>query len=417
MIGTLDRVIDLFGVPWSNLDLPGLRAFLDDAGEEGVTWEAKADDERGQLGADAIRKAACGLANQIGGYVIVGANWDKKAREWRLPGVELPGDEPELWLSKAIRRLTPAPRHEPKAWPLDGGRTAAVVLIEPVDEPPCMTPRGRVYERVSGETVPVQDPALLDGLFRRGQQARERAEKFAERAAERALDAPRWQDDVSVAIAVALASVGRTTDDISSRLFVPSFRDALTAAVERFVDKQPDSVETWQEQDALTAFAHFEERMVLHMGGVGAHRQEQTTWFVQATWDGTVAAAAAFTVEAVRDLAGMEKVVLPGWREVVPLVERLGGYGPAHLSVCVHATQEYESPLNLPPLPHRDAPEMPLPPQGTIFRQLREERTWMGRHLAVEPPSTDTLGSLQRELQRAAGIESFEPENEPSAPA
>jgi len=33
--------VDFFGVPWEDLTLDGLRAFLDGADDEGVTWEAK----------------------------------------------------------------------------------------------------------------------------------------------------------------------------------------------------------------------------------------------------------------------------------------------------------------------------------------------------------------------------------------
>jgi len=48
--GTLVLVRDLFGVPWESLTLDGVRAFLADAGDEGVTWEAKADEDgKGRL--------------------------------------------------------------------------------------------------------------------------------------------------------------------------------------------------------------------------------------------------------------------------------------------------------------------------------------------------------------------------------
>lgn len=37
-------MLALFTVAWADLDLSAVRAFLDGTGEEGVTWEAKADD-------------------------------------------------------------------------------------------------------------------------------------------------------------------------------------------------------------------------------------------------------------------------------------------------------------------------------------------------------------------------------------
>jgi len=54
-------MIKLFSVPWSQVELEHVRAFLDDAAasddEEGVTWEAKADDKRSRIRPDSIRKA------------------------------------------------------------------------------------------------------------------------------------------------------------------------------------------------------------------------------------------------------------------------------------------------------------------------------------------------------------------------
>jgi predicted HTH transcriptional regulator len=125
-------MIDLFDTPWDDLTPDALRAWLKTAGEDGVTWEAKADDEkRGRLHADSLRKAACGFANRDGGYVIVGAKRDADSGEWDLPGITKPDEEPELWVGRVLRDLRPAPRFVPRAWTLDAGRIAAVVWIEP----------------------------------------------------------------------------------------------------------------------------------------------------------------------------------------------------------------------------------------------------------------------------------------------
>src|SRR5204863_102972 len=83
-------------------------------------------------------------------------------------GITPPSEEPELWIGQVLRSLEPAPRHVPKAWRRDDGRVVAVVWVDPVDAPRCMTPQGQIYERVWGETLPVRDPARLDALFRRG---------------------------------------------------------------------------------------------------------------------------------------------------------------------------------------------------------------------------------------------------------
>jgi hypothetical protein len=128
-------MFDLLEVPWGEVDLQRVRDFLETAGEEGITWEAKAEDARGRLKPDSIRKAACGMANQIGGYLFLRASQDAEGG-WSLPRIEVPDPEPELWVGKILRRLRPPPRFDTKAWKLDDGRTACLVQIEPVAEPP-----------------------------------------------------------------------------------------------------------------------------------------------------------------------------------------------------------------------------------------------------------------------------------------
>ena len=176
-------MFELFRVPWSRVELKDVRAFLDEAqDDEGVTWEAKADDdderkrpegeEPGRLHPRTLHKAVSALSNQLGGFLILGARWDKKARRWRLPAFVSPEPEAKTWLSNVLGNLHPVPRFDVRAWHLDGDRWVAVIQVEPLDEPPCMTPQGHIYERVSGKSERVTDPALLDRLIRRGRERR-----------------------------------------------------------------------------------------------------------------------------------------------------------------------------------------------------------------------------------------------------
>jgi hypothetical protein len=57
------------------------------------------------------------------------------------------------------------------SWEINGKR-AALVRIESVAEPPCVTSGGQLYERVSGETIPVKDPADVRALYERGRAPR-----------------------------------------------------------------------------------------------------------------------------------------------------------------------------------------------------------------------------------------------------
>jgi len=278
-----------------------------------------------------------------------------------------------------------------------------------------MTRQGRVYERVSGETLPVEDPALLDRLFRRGRAAADRAEEFANHAARRALYAPELvvdrrgtgrslYEEQNVAVAVGLAPVGRETDDIASRLFAPAFHEAANTALASLVSARGvalDETELWQEQDAITAAGHFRAGHLLARGGVAIPKYP-STWLVQGTWDGAVTAAASLSVEAVTSVAAIEDVVLPGWRAIVPLVEQLGGYGPAHLAVFIYARQPPEYQLAM------FAQETPVPPAGTLYADLPERETVLGRTVSIEPPAAEIIASLTRELERASGRVTFE---------
>src|SRR3954452_50412 len=160
-----------FPVPLTDLAEEHVRAFLAAAEEEGVTWEAKPDgpDGRGRLRPEHVRNGVCALANQIGGHLIVGAA--KREDRWELVGVDGRG-EPGLWLDRAVGGLRPLPRYAHRVFPLDEGRWAAVVQVEPLTQTPCMTLDGQVFERVSSQSVRVTNPARLAQLFSRGEQAR-----------------------------------------------------------------------------------------------------------------------------------------------------------------------------------------------------------------------------------------------------
>ena len=341
-----------------------------------------------------------------------------------LPGFVSPEPEAGMWLGNVLGNLRPVPRHDVKPWNLEGNRWVAVVQVEPVDEPPCMTPMGHVYERVSGKSERVTEPVLLDALFRRGQHARDRATKSADEAAARALDVPRWYSERAVGVAVALAAVGRETDDIASRLFSRSFRQALVEALSEFMETthglpgspmrvQPDNLETSPQQDAFAALGHFEDRRVLHDDGLATKRPRSSA-VIQATWDGAVSASTALSPDALLHFSGFGQLVQPAWSQVAPLVARLGGYGPAQLTVGVFTAPDV--PQSMPHLRLGAAVDPPPPPTpDSLFHGL-PEYTWIRRWVTVAEPSAAMLDRLEREFHRAAGQESFEPEVEQSAP-
>lgn len=164
---------ELAGVPWSQLKLADVDAFLAQEPEETLLWEAKSDG-RERLGTHVIAKAVCGFANsERGGYLFIGAQRSGSAYE--LVGLsQPPAADLGAWVDQVIRggAVKPLPWFEPRAFTKRRG--AVVVAIDPVEQPPCITSGGAVYERTSGRTVPVTDPGELARLFAVGKAARRR---------------------------------------------------------------------------------------------------------------------------------------------------------------------------------------------------------------------------------------------------
>lgn len=161
---------DLGGIPWARLSLADIDAFLAAEAEETLYWEAKGDG-RERLGPHALAKAVCGFANsERGGYVILGAKLSDRA--YVMPGLtHPPAAELGAWVDQVIRSgaVKPLPWFEPRTFVERPG--AAIIAIDPVEQPPCVTSGGAVYERTSGRTVPVTDPSELARLFATGRTA------------------------------------------------------------------------------------------------------------------------------------------------------------------------------------------------------------------------------------------------------
>jgi hypothetical protein len=395
-------LVELFNVAWGRLEQVHVEQFLAEAGDEGITWEAKGAGGSQGPHSGSLGKAACGFANQIGGYLIVGAT--RSDGKWSLDGIPRPAEEPRLWLGQIFRSLRPAPRFEISSlFELSDNRVAMVAMIDPVVAPPCMTAQGRIYERVSGETVEVRDPVLLDRLFRRGEHARSRAEQFAHSAAEGAINLPDWISQRSVSICVGLASIGRETDDISSRLFTASMHDLIVNRIWGLHGEgQPQNLDVRPTQDSY--LAQIDSEANSHWDGDAVSGISRSSHFIQANWDGSAAVGLWFADEFDPDLGNAEVVIERCWKQAAEITDRLGGYGPACLSVRVVVAKSGEVEVVGQEARIAGRP----PPRGSIYAGL-PTLTTMSRLLDVVEPDQSTIESIGRELQRAAGRRADEP--------
>jgi hypothetical protein len=101
------------------------------------------------------------------------------------------------------------------------GKRVAVVRVDPVAEPPCVTSDGQLFERVSGETITVRGGADVRALYDRGRVAAERAEANALRALDEvATNSVPGVGGSMLLTVLSIAPVG-TARDIAAEVFSP----------------------------------------------------------------------------------------------------------------------------------------------------------------------------------------------------
>ena len=358
-----------FGTPWNDVDVATVESFLAEAGDEGLFWEAKG---HSQPHRDAVRKAVCGLANAEGGFFIIGAQRDEKGA-WQLPGVPFT-TEPGTWLSSVIDSgLSPRPWFDVKSFERSEGRVAAVVAVESVAVPPCVTATGVVYQRVTGQTLPVTDQRVLAELFARGRAVREQAEGLAMRAAARALAEPAAQSPDEAILSVALCPT-QTAEDKSAVLFSENFAGRVSELITnglQVIGQGISPVRVEPRQDCLY--------------GYPGSRETESSWTAAAYWDGSV--SAVFTMPG-SELYPSDLIpcVKQAWRAIVQIALAAGGGGDAHLVVHVRCEHPAVSSLR------RGHPSHPV-------------RRWT----VLQEPTDDEFESVQRELQRGFGERVWEP--------
>jgi Putative DNA-binding domain len=316
----------IFEIPWRDVELKHVKTFVASASGEGLIWEAKATDPLSRLKRKII-EAVCGLANQLGGFVIVGAK--QVNDKWKLEGV--PNDVKEDahdWLCRIITgNLIDAPSFDVRRWKIDTDRVAAVIRVEQAAAPPCMTKDGIVWQRLNTETKKVTDPSMLAGLIDRGKAARDLAEKRAVAAVNRHMyQAPICGTAESLRVALALAPVA-AAEDIAGRLFTQEFRDALiqsaTVLERAFVDERHAPGVVHPQRDGYVVRR-------------GSNHPEGWEWALQAAWDGTVSVEFAASRTSRKPL--VDVIVSQAWMaaaDPLPLLTGLSDRGqvPTHLAL------------------------------------------------------------------------------------
>jgi hypothetical protein len=89
--------VTIFGFPWSDLRLEHVQAFLEDAGGESLTWEAKGT-ELPHPGT--VAKHLVGFANGLEpGYLLLG--FEQAGDVWKATGLKFPRNDPPVWVANS----------------------------------------------------------------------------------------------------------------------------------------------------------------------------------------------------------------------------------------------------------------------------------------------------------------------------
>lgn len=374
-----------FGATWDDLELSHLEAFFADLppGGEGLTWEAKGT---AWPNAGSVRKHACGFANQLGGFLVVGAAQTKGA--WAIPGVPAPAmNEPKVWLTQVARDgLDPAPFMDAKvfrAGTVEEPTLVAVLLVDQVAAPPCMTD-GRVFQRVTGETVPVSNPSVLAGLIQRGREADERAyneANFVAQMADPLVDGPA---EALAGLALSIAPVAPRAG-IDRRVFTRAAEAAMIDSLAEAVDMP----RAWLGGRVAVQHSTLSSRVTL-----GREDQDEEVWSAQCTVLGGVGVA-WYQLGAMPALRSVDRAsTLEGpWEAASRIVKALGGAGPGWIGASHWVTDRL----------------VPAPPPS-------DEGIPTTLHRAADLGDPMDLEDVLRGLKRASGQRAYEPNPDPVAP-
>jgi hypothetical protein len=369
----------MFGVDFEALEPEHVETFLGGVSGEGLIWEGKGTAPLRSLKAKIVA-GVCGLANQLGGYFIIGAEED--AGRWTFPGVENDcGEDPHDWIARIlIGNLREPPPFEVRRWTLAEGRIGAVVRVGQTPAPPCMTKDGIVYIRVVGETRKVTDPRSLTELLSKGELARTKAEAKSLQALDEGVALIGNVESARFGLALAPTAAEL---DYSTKIFTKSFEETILGAAEAL------ELSTADESMASDLHMH-RDGYVVYRGR--ADHDLSWGWGLRATWNGVVAVGLACPPRAGPPF--LDLIVEQSWIAAARVLPALTGiddaaHVPTHLALSLAGPTTFRLKRTGGPSPLLSRP--------------------VQRWTTMTEPSQEELESVERELARSAGVPVHEP--------
>ena len=154
-------MININDKSWDSLEYNDIKEWLGNFskadGQENFFFEFKSD---GVSNSDLVKEVSA-FSNTYGGYILIGVDDDKTVvgcKDWKE----------ERILSTIYDSITPLPVFEIKTFQDDSNTEPIIVVrIEAGPMPPYITNKGKIFERVSSGSIPINNSAKLAQLYKR----------------------------------------------------------------------------------------------------------------------------------------------------------------------------------------------------------------------------------------------------------
>ena len=148
-------MININNKDWDLLCTDDIKNFLFGDGEENFFFEFKADQET----TSKLAKEISAFANTYGGYLFLGVNDDKTISgclEWNEQRIH----------STIHDSISPTPIFDVKKFEIDG-KVIYIIKIEEGKNPPYVTNKGQIFERLSSGSFPIKESSRLNLLYKK----------------------------------------------------------------------------------------------------------------------------------------------------------------------------------------------------------------------------------------------------------
>lgn len=147
-------MININGKQWNQISKEDIETLLASDDDENFFFEYKNED----VSTKKLIKEISAFANTYGGYILIGIDDDKKisgCTKW---------DEQKIHIT-IHDSITPIPNFDVKKISIDKEKNIYIIKVEEGSHPPYITNTGKIYERVSSGSFPINESSKLIQLY------------------------------------------------------------------------------------------------------------------------------------------------------------------------------------------------------------------------------------------------------------